>query len=392
VSGQGESPAFVSGIELSRGFFDEAVRPVLQDLCEDLDYSAALIGTGSEVLGFDDRVSRDHHWGPRVMLFLTPEDLGEQKDRIRERLALSLPYEYRGYTTNFTPPDPNDNGTQQLRPITSGPINHRVTANSLPAFVEGYVGLDIRRPLDAIDWLTLPQQKLRTLVAGAVFHDGLAASTIWPEASSRHGVLTELRRRLAWYPDGVWRYLLAAGWARIGQEEHLMGRAGQRGDEIGSALIGARLVRDIMRLGFTMEKQYAPYPKWLGTAFGSLACGPRLVPHLAQALHARDWHAREQALVAAYEVVAAMHNELGLTASMPDTVRPFFSRPFRVIAMQGFARALLDSIEDGWLGDVLRRSPIGNIDLLSDNTDFLEEPLVCPAVAALYRTLSQQRD
>ena len=53
-----------------------------------------------------------------------------------------------------------------------------------------------------------------------MFHDG-------------PGELTALRERLAWYPVDVWRYLLAAGWARLGQEEHLMGRAGYAGDELG---------------------------------------------------------------------------------------------------------------------------------------------------------------
>jgi hypothetical protein len=46
-----------------------------------------------------------------------------------------------------------------------------------------------------------------------------------------------------------------------------MPRAGFVGDELGSALIGSRLVRDIMNLCFLLEKQYAPYPKWFGTAF-----------------------------------------------------------------------------------------------------------------------------
>ncbi len=36
------------------------------------------------------------------------------------------------------------------------------------------------------------------------------------------------------------------------------------GDEVGSALIGSRLVRDIMRLCFLMEQTYAPYAKWFG--------------------------------------------------------------------------------------------------------------------------------
>jgi hypothetical protein len=77
-----------------------------------------------------------------------------------------------------------------------------------------------------------------------------------------------MRERLAYYPRDVWLYLLAAGWARIGQEEHLMGRAGTVGDEVGSALIGARLVRDIMRLAFIMERTYAPCAKWFAALHG----------------------------------------------------------------------------------------------------------------------------
>ena len=31
------------------------------------------------------------------------------------------------------------------------------------------------------------------------------------------GELTGLRERLGWYPVDVWRYLLAAGWTRLGR-------------------------------------------------------------------------------------------------------------------------------------------------------------------------------
>ena len=62
----------ISGLELSRRFYWEAVRPLLDDYAPGLPHAAALIGPGSEVLGFDDLTSTDHHWGPRVLLFLAP--------------------------------------------------------------------------------------------------------------------------------------------------------------------------------------------------------------------------------------------------------------------------------------------------------------------------------
>ena len=63
---------FVPGVELSRRYFHDVVEPVLAREFPDLRYSAALIGYGSEVLGFDTPMSTDHNWGPRVLLFLSP--------------------------------------------------------------------------------------------------------------------------------------------------------------------------------------------------------------------------------------------------------------------------------------------------------------------------------
>ena len=68
-----------------------------------------------------------------------------------------------------------------------------------------------------------------------------------------------------------------------------MPRAGFVGDELGSSLIAARLVRDVMLLCFLMERQYAPYAKWFGTAFMRLQAGPELAPLLHQALRAETY-------------------------------------------------------------------------------------------------------
>jgi hypothetical protein len=358
------------GIRLSHDFYWQLVRPLLGAGAGSLPHTAALIGSGSEVLGFDDAMSADHHWGPRVMLFLRPADHAARAAAIGQMLAEQLPYTFEGYPTSFTPPNPDDNGVQNLQLIAQGPVNHRVELLTLPAFFEAYVGHNLEAPLDAPGWLSIPQQKLRSLTAGAVFHDELG--------------LDEIRARLAFYPHDIWLYLMAAGWARIGQEEHLMGRAGLVGDEIGSALLGARLVRDVMRHCFLMERAYPPYPKWFGTAFQQLRSAPALSPCLTAALHAQSWQAREAQFVQAYAHLGRMHNALHLTEPMPEQSRQFFGRPFQVMALHGFADRLLAKIADPALQSIARRPPIGNIDLVSDNTDLLENPEWGMALRKLY--------
>ncbi len=115
------------------------------------------------------------------------------------------------------------------------------------------------------DWLTVPEQTLLELTAGAVYHNG-------------PGELAALRDRLAYYPRDIWLYLMAAQWRRIAQQEAFVGRAGDAGDDLGSRLLAAAIVHDLMRLCFFIERRYAPYGKWFGTAFARLACGVALGP------------------------------------------------------------------------------------------------------------------
>lgn len=363
-------PDFIPGLELSRRFFDEAVRPLLDAAFPGLRYAAGLLGSGSEVLGFDTEMSRDHDWGPRVDLFLEEDGFDDARAGIDAVLRERLPRSFRGYSTSFTDPDPTDRGTRLPDRADAGPVDHTIGICTPRGFFRAYLAFDPAGDIPPADWLTFPEQKLRTITHGAVFHDGVG--------------LEALRGRFAYYPRDVWLYLLAAGWARIGQEEHLMGRAGLVGDEIGSALIGARLVRDVMRLCFLMERTYAPYPKWLGTAFGRLACAAELSPHLRGALAAETWGEREAHLVPAYEAVARMHDRLGLTGPLPTTARGFFGRPFRVIALHGFAEAIAARITDERLGSLARRPLIGGIDQWSDSTDLVSHAEWRPVLRRLY--------
>jgi hypothetical protein len=349
-------PEFIKGLELSRLFFEEAVRPVLEESFPGLRYAAARLWTGSEVLGFDTEMSSDHEWGPRVDLFVGEAEHGAVREQVSETLRQRLPRRFRGYPTNFVSTDPSD-PVQRLAESDEGPVNHKVSVLTPRGFFLDYLAFDIEREIEPADWLTFPEQKLRTVSSGGVFHDEIG--------------LEELRRRFAYYPRDVWLYQLGSAWGRVGQEEHFMGRAGMVGDEIGSALIGARLVRDLMRLCFLMERTYAPYSKWFGTAFKQLSCAGALSPHLSAALTALTWQERERHLAAAYRLVAEMHNELGVTGPLPTEPRDFFGRPFLVIALHGFAGALFSQIVDERIRR-LARPPIGGVDIFSDSTDLLQ--------------------
>jgi hypothetical protein len=147
---------------LAERFYREAVRPILDTQCPDLRHSAALIGGGSEVLGFDTSVSSDHHWGPRVMLFLGESDHLQYAESVRETLRQHLPHTFLDWPTNFAEPNPHDHGVQLLQATTSGPVNHRVEVLTLRGFWLDYLGFDLREPLDPCDWLTFPSQKLRS--------------------------------------------------------------------------------------------------------------------------------------------------------------------------------------------------------------------------------------
>ncbi len=361
---------FIPGLKLCELFYAEVVRPLLDTHVPNLRHSAALIGNGSEILGFDTPMSRDHDWGPRLQLFLSDADHAQQAQVIDEMLAHNLPYEFRGYSTNFSPPDPNDNGTQLAETLTEGPVNHRIQMTTIANYFQEYLAVDTNQSLQPADWLSLSEQRLRTITAGKVFHDDLG--------------LAQVREQFHYYPHDVWLYLLACGWARIGQEEHLMGRAGYVGDEIGSALLGSRLVRDVMRLCFLMERTYAPYPKWFGTAFKLLDCADSLIDDLMGALTAVTWQEREQHLIPAYETIARMHNQLGLTEPLPEQVIPFFGRPFHVMAFHGFSEALTAQIQDPVVKKLAGRSPIGSLDQFSDSTDLTSDLSWRPLIRQFY--------
>jgi hypothetical protein len=280
------------------------------------------------VLGYDDEVSTDHDFGPRVQILLPP-------------------------------------GTDPAPVQAALPPEADVT--TVDTFFHDRLGVDPADGMSLGDWLLTPTQRLATMTGGAVFHD--------PD-----GALARRREALAWYPDDVWRYVLAAAWRRVGEEEAFVGRTGGTGDDLGSRVVAARLTRDLMRLVFLVERRWAPYSKWLGRAFASLRLAATVGPPLEKALAAGDWREREAALCTAASLLGAATNQLGLAEPVDPAPRQFYTRDIRVIGADRFTEALTTAITDT---EVKALAEAGAIDQVVDSVDVLTRPDRCRGAAAL---------
>jgi hypothetical protein len=337
--------AFISARDLSAGFHDEVIRPLLTGI----PYAAGLLGWGSDVLGYDTARSMDHGWGPRLHIFVD----AHQVDRVTQAIERGLPTEYRGHAVRF--------GWDTQEPV------HHITVTTVDGWLKEDLGVLNGRHLTCQDWLVTPQQKLLGVVAGVVYADD--------------GRLQVVRDALHWYPDDLWVWMLGCQWSRIAQEEAFVQRTSEVGDELGSRVVAARMTRDLMRLALLMDRSYAPYTKWLGTAFARLGHPDGLDRELEEALAADTLAGRERALTAAYRKVAVRHNDLKLTEPVDPEPHQYFDRPAMVLGAERFADACLAAVKDQRVKDL---GLIGAVDQFADNTDLLSNPAAYRKLISIY--------
>jgi hypothetical protein len=347
------SDSGLRGAELARAFFTDAVAPLLSRAAPGLGYAAARLGSGSDVLGLDDALSRDHDWGCRLTLLVDADDR-DQVPRVRRLLEDELPERFRGFPVRF--------------PVTWDPsVSHQVDVATVADFAASRLGTDPTQGMSVLDWLSVTGQSVLEVTAGPVFTD-------------RTRTLAPARVLLAWYPPDVERYVLAAGWQRLGQLMPFLGRTAESGDELGSRLLSAGLADDVVSLAFTLSRRWAPYPKWRGTVFSSLPVAARLGRLLDAVVAAPMWRDRESALAAACEVLLDVQREHGYPAPAAAVIR-FFDRPYRTIdgaVLEGLLAGITDQ-------DVARLPLVGSIEQWADSTDVLSSPGRRAALQAAYQ-------
>jgi len=232
------------------------------------------------------------------------------------------------------------------------------------------LGCDVEEEISVFDWLTFPQQRLLELTSGEVFHHGI-------------GELKRIRHKLKYYPRDIWLYLLAAQWTKISQEEAFVGRTGDVGDDLGSQIVAARIVRELIKLSFLLERQYAPYSKWLGSAFSKLKVARTLQPVLAEVLKASTWQKREKWLSNAYTIVVKQQNALKITSPLSIDTTNYFGRPYLVIHADEIAIAVKQAIRDPEVRKI--KTWVGAIDQFTDSTDVIQDLQLGKKLQAVYQ-------
>ena len=221
----------MTGLALARALYENVFSAVLREEFPEIEARTAvgLAGPGSECFGFDDGISRDHDFGPRLCLWLTKEDAATFGGKLQAR-----------YTEL----------TRDLAAITPQAAD-RSGVISIPDFYMRFTGCP-GAPEDPFGWLRVADHYLATATNGEVFRDDLGAF------SAIRGKLLE------GYPEDVRRKKLAARLYVMGQAgQYNLPRSLRREDEVASMLALSEFLRAALQAVYLLNRRYAPYYKWL---------------------------------------------------------------------------------------------------------------------------------
>jgi len=319
--------SFIKGLVLNKGFYIDVIKPLLEKKYPDLIYSAALLGYGSDVLGYDTDMSMDHNWGPRLQIFITDKDIIPELDNY---LKYELPFRYKSFSTNFT--DLKYDGVQSMEYTEKRPINHLIEIRIPQDYFRERYSINKLSKFTYDDWLTFTDQNLLEITSGMVFHDGLK--------------INELRNELKFYPLDICKLRMAVLWDYIWNKEAFIGRSIEINDYIGLKINTSRIINYLIKILFYLENKYIPYSKWCGNALKELAVYNSIKGIIIDTLNENNPKEIEKSLCTIYEKVVEEHNKNRKLPYLDNKINNFFGRPYKVIFAEKIVKLLIGSIED----------------------------------------------
>lgn len=225
----------MKGLELSRLFYEEYGKAMIEELfpSEAGRIAVGLAGEGSECLGYDDEISRDHDFEPGFCLWISRED--EERFGFRlERAYSKLPKEFMGYSR------------LSISPV--GGSRHGVIV--IDDFYKKFLGTPCA-PESVMRWLYLPPHSILCASNGEVFRDDL-------------GSFSSVREKIkAGYPLDVKLKKLAAHAVFMCQSGiYNYERCVKRGELAAAQLAVLEFVKHAISFSYLMNDKYEPFYKW----------------------------------------------------------------------------------------------------------------------------------
>lgn len=226
----------MNGLELSKGFYEEYGKPMLErDFADILPFLAAgFVGSGSEHLGYDDEISQDHDFEPGFCIFLPSEDIVDRRTAfLLERAYEKLPKEYMGVKRQrISPVGGNRNGILRT-------AEFYLSKTGTP---DGSLSNEA--------WLNLPDYALLEATNGEVYFDNF-------------GEFTKIREKLQAQPEDVKLKKLAGNLLLMAQSgQYNFTRCLNHGEKQAAQIALSEFVNAAMKTLFLLNNRYMPYYKW----------------------------------------------------------------------------------------------------------------------------------
>jgi tetratricopeptide (TPR) repeat protein len=236
----------MSGLELCKKYYETYGITMINEKFPEYAgrIAVGLVGSGSDCMGYDDRTSQDHDWGPEFCLWLTDETYAEIGKKLEEEYD-NLPTEFMGY-----------------RRVRTARGYGRRGVMTISAFYKRLLNAD---SYEKIDWRNVEDYALAACVNGEVFRDD-------------EGIFTEFRNRLkSGYPENIRFLKLAEDVARVSQNgQYNYFRMLDRGDALTADMLMCECIKNAMKLQHHICNVYPPHDKWLHRSMLGLTGGKEL--------------------------------------------------------------------------------------------------------------------
>ncbi|MCD8379744.1 MAG: DUF4125 family protein, partial [Lachnospiraceae bacterium] len=233
------------GLKLAKSYYEQVLLPFFNQYApECLERMAVgLSGEGSDCLGLDDEISRDHDFGPGLCIWLTHADYETYGEKI-SHLYASLPEEFNGYRRHVV--------------IENG----RVGVFDMDSFFARYTGYARAEDIpDMRSLLAIPDEALLTVTNGQVFADPVGEFSLRRE--NFHKIC----------PDEYWRIKIANSLLQLGQYgQYNYPRSMKRGDYVTAQVALYKYIEELYRLVHYVNHTFPPYYKWLKKSSGRFEC------------------------------------------------------------------------------------------------------------------------